>query len=168
MIRTSVDAARLPAAATVQSYKRLAEVERAFRSLKTVDLHVRPIHHRKPDRVRAHVFLCLLAYYVEWHMRQALKPLLFDDDDKATAEATRQSVVAPAQRSARAKAKAATKRTADGWPVHSFQTLLADLATLTKNQVRPFGPDGTTLDILATPTELQRRAFDLLGVSPRV
>ena len=168
VIRTSVGAERLPAAATVQSYKRLAEVERAFRSLKTVDLHVRPIHHRKPDRVRAHVFLCLLAYYVEWHMRQALKPLLFDDDDKATAEATRPSVVAPAQRSARAKAKAATKRTADGWPVHSFQTLLADLATLTKNQVRPFGPDGTTLDILATPTELQRRAFDLLGVSPRV
>jgi len=168
VIRTSVDAARLPAAATVQSYKRLAEVERAFRSLKTVDLHVRPIHHRKPDRVRAHVFLCLLAYYVEWHMRQALKPLLFDDDDKATAEAARPSVVAPAQRSARAKAKAATKRTADGWPVHSFQTLLADLATLTKNQVRPFGPDGATLDILATPTELQRRAFELLGVSPRM
>jgi len=168
VIRTSVDAVQLPAAATVQSYKRLAEVERAFRSLKTVDLHVRPIHHRKPDRVRAHVFLCLLAYYVEWHMRQALKPLLFDDDDKATAEATRRSVVAPAQRSARAKAKAATKRTADGFPVHSFQTLLADLATLTKNQVRPFGPTGTTLDILATPTEVQRRAFELLGVSPRV
>ena len=168
VIRTNVPAGRLLAPETVRSYKRLAEVERAFRSLKTVDLHVRPIHHRKADRVRAHVFLCLLAYYVEWHMRQALQPLLFDDEDKAAAEALRPSVVAPAQRSPRAKAKAATKRTEDGWPVHSFQTLLADLATLTKNQVRPLGADGATLDILATPTPLQQRAFELLGVSARL
>jgi hypothetical protein len=168
VIRTNVPAGRLLAPETVRSYKRLAEVERAFRSLKTVDLHVRPIHHRKAERVRAHVFLCLLAYYVEWHMRQALKPLLFDDEDKAAAEALRPSIVAPAQRSPRAKAKAATKRTEDGLPVHSFQTLLADLATLTKNQVRPLGADGATLDILATPTPLQQRAFELLGVSARL
>jgi hypothetical protein len=168
VIRTNVPASEWPAPETVRAYKRLAEVERTFRSLKTVDLHVRPIHHRTADRVRAHVFLCLLAYYVEWHMRQALKPLLFDDDDKAAAEALRASIVAPAQRSPRAKAKAATKRTADGWPVHSFQTLLADLATLTQNQVRPLGADGVTLDILTTPTPLQQRAFELLGVSARL
>ena len=168
VIRTNVPVGGMPASETVRAYKRLAEVERTFRSLKTVDLHVRPIHHRTADRVRAHVFLCLLAYYVEWHMRQALKPLLFDDDDKAAAEALRASIVAPAQRSPRAKAKAATKRTEDGLPVHSFQTLLADLATLTQNQVRPLGPDGVTLDVLTMPTPLQQRAFDLLGVSARV
>ena len=168
VIRTNVPADGWPAAETVRAYKRLAEVERTFRSLKTVDLHVRPIHHRTAARVRAHVFLCLLAYYVEWHMRQALKPLLFDDDDKAAAEGLRPSVVAPAQRSPRAKAKAATKRTEDGWPVHSFQTLLADLATLTQNQVRPLGADGVTLDLLTTPTPLQQRAFELLGVSARL
>jgi hypothetical protein len=168
VIRTSVAARELPATETVRSYKRLAEIERAFRSLKTVDLHVRPIHHRKADRVRAHVLLCLLAYYVEWHMRQALKPLLFDDDDKAAAEATRPSIVAPAPRSPRAKAKAATKRTAEGLPVHSFQTLLVDLATLTLNQVRPRGVDGAMLNILTTPTPLQQRAFDLLSVSARL
>src|ERR1700675_2119761 len=168
VIRTNVPAARLLAPETVRSYKRLAEVERAFRSLKTVDLHVRPIHHRTADRVRAHVLLCLLAYYVAWHMRQALPPLLFDDEDKAAAEALRPSIVAPAPRSPRAKAKAATKRTEDGWPVHSFQTLLADLATLTQNQVRPLGADGVPLDILTTPTPLQQRAFELLGVSARL
>jgi hypothetical protein len=168
VIRTNVPADGWPAPEAVRAYKRLAEVERTFRSLKTVDLHVRPIHHRTADRVRAHVFLCLLAYYVEWHMRQALKPLLFDDDDKAAAEVLRTSIVAPAQRSPRATAKAATKRTEDGWPVHSFQTLLADLATLTRNQVRPAGADGGTLDILTTPTPLQQRAFELLGVSARL
>jgi Transposase DDE domain len=168
VIRTNVPADGWPASETVRAYKRLAEVERTFRSLKTVDLHVRPIHHRTADRVRAHVFLCLLAYYIEWHMRQALKPLLFDDDDPAAAEALRVSIVAPAQRSPRAKAKAATKRTADGWPVHSFQTLLSDLATLTQNQMRPLGADGVTLDVLTTATPLQQRAFDLLGVSARL
>lgn len=168
VIRTSVEAARLSAEEAVRSYKRLAHVERAFRSLKTVDLHVRPIHHRKADRVRAHVFLCLLASYVEWHMRDALKPMLFDDDDKAAAEATRPSIVAPARRSARAVAKAATKRPADGGPVHSFRTILADLATLTKNRVQPNAAGSLAFDMLATPTPLQRRAFELLGTSPRV
>ncbi|MGH7630961.1 MAG: IS1634 family transposase, partial [Gemmatimonadales bacterium] len=129
VLRTSVAADRLPMAEAVRSYKRLAAIERAFRSLKTVDLKVRPIHHRKADRVRAHVFLCMLAYYVEWHMRRALAPLLFDDDDQAAAEAERRSVVAPAQRSPRAKAKALTKRTDEGEPVHSFQSLLRHLRT---------------------------------------
>ena len=166
VIRTSVDATRLAATEAVRSYKRLAGVERAFRSLKTVDLKVRPIHHRKPDRVRAHVFLCMLAYYVEWHMRQALKPMLFDDDDTPAAAAARSSLVAPAKRSPRALAKALTKRTADGAPVHSFRTLLTDLATLTKNRVQPKAPGSPAFDMLATPTAIQSRAFQLLGVAP--
>ena len=124
VVRTSVPAAALGADEAVRSYKRLAEVERAFRSLKSVDLKLRPIHHRLEERVRAHVLLCLLAYYVEWHMRQALAPILFDDDDPAAAEAARTSVVAPAQRSQRAQRKASTKLTADDAPLHSFQTLL--------------------------------------------
>src|SRR3989442_1260753 len=136
VIRTSMAADRLPTAEAVRSYKRLAAIERAFRSLKTVDLKVRPIHHRKADRVRAHVFLCMLAYYVEWHMRRALAPILFDDDDKAIGEALRPSVVAPAQRSPRAKAKALTKRTDEGEPVHSFQSLLRHLRTIVKNRMR--------------------------------
>jgi hypothetical protein len=168
VIRTNVDAVQLAAAETVGTYKRLAHIERAFRSLKTVDLKVRPIHHRKAERVRAHVFLCLLAYYVEWHLRQALRPLLFDDDDPAGAAAQRRSVVAPARRSPRAEAKAAAKRTADGEPVHSFQTLLADLATLTKNRLQPKAAGSLAFDMLTTPTPLQRRALDLLGVSLRL
>ena len=168
IIRTSVAAPRLSAPEAVRTYKRLAHIERAFRSLKSVDLKVRPIHHRTANRVRAHVFLCLLAYYVEWHMRQALKPLLFDDEDPVAAEARRPSVVAPARRSPQAEAKAATKRTADGAPVHSFQTLLADLATLTKNRVQPKAPGSPAFDMLTTPTALQQRAFDLLRTSPRM
>ena len=136
IVRTRVPLDLRSTADTVRAYKSLATVERAFRSLKTVDLHVRPIGHRLAERVRAHVFLCMLAYYVEWHMRQALAPLLFDDDDKAAGEAQRASVVAPAQRSPRAQRKAQTKRTDDGMPVHRFQTLLDDLATVTKNRVR--------------------------------
>jgi hypothetical protein len=168
VIRTTVDATRLPATEVVRAYKRLAHVERAFRSLKTIDLKVRPIHHRKADRVRAHVWLCTLAYYVEWHMRRALQPMLFDDDDRAAGEARRRSVVAPARRSPRAEAKAATKRTPDGLPVHSFRTLVADLATLTKNRVQPKAPGSLAFEMLATPTTLQQRAFELLGVSPRL
>jgi len=168
VIRTPVDAARLPAAEVVRAYKRLAHVERAFRSLKTIDLKVRPIHHRKADRVRAHVWLCTLAYYVEWHMRQALQAILFDDDDPAAGEARRRSIVAPARRSPRAEVKAATKRTDDGLPVHSFRTLVADLATLTKNRVQPKAPGSPTFELLAIPTPLQQRAFALLGVSPRL
>ena len=165
VIRTSMAADRLPTAEAVRSYKRLAHIERAFRSLKTVDLAVRPIHHRKADRVRAHVFLCLLAYYVEWHMRRALAPILFDDDDKASGEAVRRSVVAPAQRSPRAKAKALTKRTAEGAPVHSFHTLLRDLRTIVKDRIRLTAHPAIEFDKTTTPTPLQQRALDRLGVS---
>ena len=168
VLRTNVAAAQLSTTEAVRSYKRLATIERAFRSLKTVDLKVRPIHHRTENRVRTHVFLCMLAYYLEWHMRRALAPILFDDDDPAAGEAARRSVVAPAQRSPRAQAKALTKRTDEGAPVHSFRTLLADLATLTKNRVQPKAPGVPPFDILATPTPVQRRAFDLLRVSPRL
>jgi transposase len=168
VIRTSVPADALGAAQAVQVYKRLAAVERAFRLLKSLDLLIRPVYHRLEDRVRGHVLLCMLAYYVEWHMRQALAPMLFEDDDKAAAEALRTSVVAPAQRSPRAQRKARTKQTDDGWPVHSFRTMLADLATLTKNQVRSLAAGGVTVEMLATPSPVQQRAFDLLQVSPRL
>ena len=140
VIRTNVSAEEIAAADAVRAYKSLSRVERAFRSFKGVDLKVRPVHHRLEKRVRAHVFLCMLAYYVEWHMRRALAPLLFDDDDPAAAEAARASPVAPARRSKAARAKAGRKRTPDGLPVHSFQSLLRDLATLTRNRVRPAVP----------------------------
>jgi len=167
VIRTSVPADTLAPEATVRAYKQLAAIERAFRSFKRIDLNVHPIHHRLADRVRAHVFLCMLAYYVEWHMRRALAPMLFDDDDPVGAEAQRASVVRPARRSPRARRKAQTKRTEDGMPVHSFQTLLEDLATVAKNRVRPKGAGAVTFDMITTPTPLQQRAFDLLGVSHR-
>ena len=129
-----------------------------------MDLYVRPIGHRLAERVRAHVFLCMLAYYVEWHMRQALAPLLFDDADKAAGEARRASVVAPAQRSPSAQRKTRTQRTDDGMPIHSFQTLLQDLATVTKNRLC-FYDRRTETTMLTTPTPLQQRALDLLQVS---
>src|ERR1022692_3358044 len=148
----------------VRNYKSLSGVERAFRSLKTVDLHVRPIHHRQPDRVRTHIFLCMLAYHGEWHMRQDLAPLLFDDDDKAAAQQLRTSVVAPAQRSTAAQQKAHSRRTQDDLPVHSFQTLLHDLATIVSNCVQPKDAAIPTFDFITTPTALQQRALDLLRV----
>jgi len=165
VLRTNVPAEALDTVSTVRAYKSLATVERAFRSLKTVDLHVRPIGHRLADRVRAHVLLCMLAYYVEWHMRQVLAPMLFDDDDKPTAETQRASVVAPAQRSPRARRKAQTQQTDDGRPVHSFQTLLHDLGTITKNQIRFVHSPLETTEMLTKPTPLQQRALDLLQVS---
>ena len=168
VIRTSVPKEALSSQQVVASYKSLSGVERAFRSLKSVDLHVRPIHHRLPDRVRAHILLCMLAYYVEWHMRQRLAPMLFDDDDKPQAQAARSSIVAPAQRSAAAKRKAFTKQTADGLPVHSFQTLLGDLATIVKNRIQPTDKSIPTFDMLTQPTAIQQRAFDLLGVPLRL
>jgi transposase len=163
VIRTTVPADEMDSHEVVRGYKSLSAVERAFRSMKTVDLKVRPIHHRLPNRVRAHVLLCMLAYYVEWHMRQALAPILFDDEDQAAAEAQRSSVVAKAQRSPSAQRKAQRKRTEDDLPVHSFQTLLKDLATLTKNHLY-FDSKQTTTSMLAEPTQLQARAFELLGV----
>jgi transposase len=163
VLRTSVAATAIPAEETVRCYKRLAQVERAFRSLKSVDLKVRPIYHRLADRVRAHVLLCMLAAYVEWHMKQSLTPLLFTDEDPQAGESLRSSVVAPAQRSAQALEKIHTRTTRDGFPVHSFATLIQDLATLTRNQVNVAG---RTLEMIATPTPLQRRAFELLEIAP--
>ena len=168
VIRTSVPAAALPAEQAVRNYKRLAVVERAFRSLKSVDLKVRPIHHRLEQRVRTHVLLCMLAYYVEWHMRQALAPILFDDNDPVAAEAARPSVVAPAQRSPQAQRKAITKLAADDTPLHSFHTLLSDLATVAKNRILPNTEHPVPFDLITAPTALQQRAFDLLGVNYRM
>jgi len=167
VIRTSVKKEMLSSQQVVASYKSLSGVERAFRSLKTVDLHVRPIHHHLPDRVRAHILLCVLAYYVEWHMRQLLAPILFDDDDKPQAQAARASIVAPAQRSTGAKLKALTKQTTDGIKVHSFQTLIGDLATIAKNRIQPMDQNIAVFDMLTQPTAIQQRALDLLGVSIR-
>ena len=166
VIRTSVSSECLDAESTVRAYKDLSKVERAFRSLKTVDLKVRPIHHRLEDRVRAHVFLCMLAYYVEWHMRQALAPILFEDEEKEAAEALRDSIVSPAQRSPVAKAKDKTKRTMDDFPTHSFTTLLKDLATLAKNLLQTAGTPAAEFYLLTEPTEPQHRAFQLLEVTP--
>jgi Transposase DDE domain len=162
VLRTSVSPETLDAPAVVLAYKSLSQVERAFRSLKTVDLEVRPIHHRLADRVRAHVFLCMLAYYVTWHMHQALAPMLFEDHDKDAAAKGRPSPVAPAVVSPAAKAKAASRKTADGQPVHSFRTLLQDLGTLTRNIVR-FG-DSPAVIMLANPTPLQQDIFARLEV----
>jgi hypothetical protein len=171
VLRTSVPAANLDATASVLAYKSLAQVEHAFRCLKSEDLEVRPIHHRLAGRVRAHVFLCMLAYYVQWHMHQKLAPLLFQDHDRPAAAAARTSAVAKADVSPAAKAKASSRTTADGLPVHSFRSLLADLATLTRNTVRlasgaPFGHgDALPMTMLVRPTPLQQRAFDLLAVA---
>lgn len=164
VIRTSVDAAVLDANTTVRAYKGLSHAERAFRSLKTVDLKIRPIHHWLEGRVRAHVFLCMLAYYVEWHMRERLKPILFDDDQPKQLEGV--SPVAPARPSAAATAKHASKRTAQGLPVHSFQSLLRDLATCTLNQTTIALAKPIAANIVARPTLVQATAFNLLEVDP--
>ena len=167
IVRSNVEPEQFDAAQTVRAYKDLSKVERAFRCLKSVDLKVRPIHHRRPDRVRAHVLLCMLAYWVEWHMRQALAPLLFDDHDPAAAEQQRRSVVEPAKRSPAALAKAGRKRTDDHLPVHSFRTLLADLGTLTANTMQVTEGDAT-FRLQTQPTPTQQRCFELLGVTPRL
>jgi len=164
VVRSNLPAQPLGPEQLVGAYKGLSKAERAFRCLKTVDLKVRPIHHRLADRVRAHVLLCMLAYYVEWHMRQAWAPLLFDDEDPAAGEALRDSPVAPAQRSPAARRKAARKRTDQDQPVHSFQTLLADLATIAKNRIQPNVPGAEPFEKTTQPTPLQARALSLLGV----
>jgi len=165
VIRTSLPAETFDDATTVRSYKSLACVERAFRCIKTVDLHVRPVYHWLADRVRAHVFLCMLAYYLEWHMRQRLAPMLFDDTDKEVAETLRASVVAPAQRSPAAVTKQTTGQTGDGLPVHSFRSLLADLATLVRNTVVTAITPHHPLTVLTRPTPVQHKALTLLGVT---
>ena len=165
VIRTNVEDKTLAANDVVGAYKGLARVERAFRSLKTVDLHIRPIHHWLAPRVRAHVFLCMLACHVEWLMRERLKPMLFDDDDPAAAR-ERVSIVAPAQPSPAALRKRASKRAADGLPVHSFQSLLRDLATCTLNEMTTTLNEAYSFTLVATPTPLQAQAFALLAVDP--
>ena len=162
IIRTSVPVAQMSAPDCVRNYKSLAHVERAFRSLKTIDLKVRPIHHRTADRVRAHIFLCMLAYYVEWHMREAWRELMFADTEPQ-AKATRDPV-APARRSKAALAKATRHTLDDGTSVHSFSTLMAVLATIVRNTCRTphAGPDAPTFAVLTTPNAKQQRAFELL------
>jgi hypothetical protein len=166
VIRTSVPTARLDAAAAVAAYKSLAHVERAFRSIKTIDLHVRPVFHYSAERVRAHVFLCMLAYYVEWHMRERLKSMLFDDEYLEEISAGRASPVLKAVRSKHAKAKDASKRADDGLPLHSLRTLLQDLSTLTYNIARTGANPDTTIVITSRPTPIQNKAFRLLAISP--
>jgi Transposase DDE domain len=166
VLRTSVAGDSLESGEVVSSYKALAQVERAFRAFNT-DLDIRPIRHRTEERVRAHVLLRMLSYYITWHMHRRLAPMLFTDDDKATAQAARPSPVAPATRSPRALAKAATKRTPGDLPAHSFATLLSDLATVCLNQIQPADPALPSFRLVTTPTPIQRRAYDLLGVSHR-
>jgi DDE family transposase len=165
VVRTNLPAEICDDATTVRSYKSLALVERAFRCLKTVDLQVRPIYHWLADRVRAHVLLCMLAYYLEWHMRQTLAPMLFEDADKQAAKTLRTSVVAPAQRSPAAVQKQTTKSSPDGLPVHSFQTLLADLSTIAQNTIVTAITPNYPLTMVTRPTPTQQRAFQLLGLS---
>ena len=151
VLRTSVAAGDLDSGEVVSSYKALAQVERAFRAFNT-DLDIRPIRHRTEDRVRAHVFLRMLSYYLSWHMQARLAPLLFTDDDKPAAQAARTSPVAPAVRSPRALAKAATKQTPAALPVHSFATLLADLGTICLNTIAPADPALPGFRLVTTPT----------------
>ena len=166
MLRTSEPADRLPTAAVVRGYKDLTRVERAFRSLKTVDLHIRPIRHRVESRVRAHLFLCLLAYYVHWHLRQALAPLLFDDEDLEAERARRDPVLA-AQPSDSAKRKKRKRLTEDGLPLQSLETLMAHLGTRARHQCRlPSEPDAPCVQRLTEPTPLQQRAFELIRMFP--
>lgn len=164
VIRTSLPENEIDGPETVRAYKRLAYVERAFRALKTVDLKVRPVFHRTEPRVRSHVLLCMLAYYVEWHMRQKLKPMLFDEERLESTQDERQSVVQPAKASARTQRKAQTKRTPDGDPVHSLNTLLNDLATLSQNTVKPHVPGAENYKLLTKPTPIQEKAFKRLGI----
>ena len=165
MLRTSLPTQTLQREEVVLRYKDLADVERFFRTLNS-ELDVRPIRHRLADRVRAHMFLRMLSYYISWHMKQALAPILFADNDKPAAAAKRTDPVSPAQRSDEALSKAARKRTHDDDPLHSFTSLLTDLATICANHIQPTN-DLPAFTMITTPTPLQRRAFELLGVSHR-
>jgi transposase len=164
VIRTSVPSAHLDTSEAVQAYKDLSRVERAFRSLKTIDLDIRPIRHWTPKRVRAHVFLCMLAYHVEWHLRDALAPLLFHDTELEAAREERASPVAKTEPSATVKAKKATKRSADAQPVMSFSQLMAHLGTLTRNTMRVPLRKSHRFTLHSRPTKLQDAAFKLLGI----
>jgi transposase len=166
VIRTSEPARKLARDDVVRTYKNLAEVERVFRTMKSLDIRVRPIRHWNEDRVRAHIFICLLAYYVEWHMRKALRPMLFDDEQRERIR-PRRDPVAPAQPSPSAEKKKSTKSTPDGLPVHSFDTLLAELATLCRNVCQRKNDDGKhTFNMMTQPSAIQEKAFKLLEVYP--
>ena len=162
VIRTSEPAERLSPEDTVRSYKRLAQVERVFKTFKGIELLVRPIWHRTEDHVRAHLFLCMLAYYVEWHMRKALAPLLFDDETLTKTRKTRHPV-RPAEASLSAQKKKTRKTSSEGLTVHSFSTLMAALGTRCRNRCR-IGASGTSISRLTEPTPLQAKAFQLLGL----
>lgn len=164
VLRTSVEKETLTSQEVVSSYKSLANVERVFRGFNT-DLDIRPIRHRNEGRVRVHVFLAMLSYYVSFHMARTLSPMLFKDDDPKGAKALRDSPVAPAKRSSSANAKASTKRNADHMPVHSFATLMEDLATVVANRIQPTDTDLPSFIMITKPTPLQQQAFELLGVS---
>jgi transposase len=163
IIRTSVKAERMDAPTCVRTYKSLAQVERAFRSIKTMDLKVRPIHHHLEGRVRAHIFLCMLAYYVEWHMRDVWRELMFTDEDQAP-KLTRDPV-APAKRSDAAMRKVIGRTLEDGSPAHSFQTLMAQLQTIVRNTccTQKSADDAPTFELVTLPTEKQKRALELIG-----
>jgi transposase len=166
VVRTNLPKKALDEAATVGAYKSLARVERAFRSLKTVDIHLRPIFHWTAPRVRAHVLLCMLAYHVEHHMRARLAPMLYDETDREAAAAMRPSIVAPAERSDAARRKQTTGRTDDGLPVHSFRSLLADLATYCRIQATTALNEKYVFTLHTRPTPIQQRAFNLLAINP--
>jgi hypothetical protein len=166
VVRTNLPKKLLDDAATVGAYKSLARVERAFRALKTVDIHLRPIFHWTTPRVRAHVLLCMLAYHVEHHMRARLAPMLYDETDHEAAAAMRASIVAKAERSEAARRKQTTGLTDDGLPVHSFQSLLADLATYARIQATTVLNDKYVFTLHTRPTPIQQRAFELLAVNP--
>jgi len=165
VVRTSISSKVFGATEVVKAYKSLSHVEQAFRCFKSVDLKVRPIFHRLEDRVRAHLLLCLLAYYVEWHMRKALAPVLFEEDDPQDAQTKRTSIVDSAKKSESARRKAATKRTIENLPVHSFRSLLADLATITSMTIQPRQKELPCFEKVTHPTPVQRRALQLLKVN---
>ena len=164
VVRSSVNEEQMNSEQVVGTYKSLAKVERAFRCMKTVDLSLRPIYHSNEDRIRSHVFICMLAYYVEWHMRKQLRPLLFADDDQESAAAARESIVAPAQRSKSAKRKDSRRRTDDDFPVQSFHDILADLGTLCRNRIR-IPEFESEFDKLTLATPYQQHVLDLLQVA---
>jgi len=165
VVRTSVGKQQMASDSVVANYKSLAKVERAFRCMKTIDLSLRPIYHRNEERIRSHVFICMLAYYVEWHMREKLRPVLFAEENHEAADEARQSVVSPAQRSSSAKRKDARRRTDDGHPVQSFRDILHDLATLCRNRIR-ISSVNAEYDKLTTPTPYQEHVLELLGIAP--
>ena len=167
VVRTSLSASDIKVEEAVEAYKSLSRVERAFRSMKTSSLEVRPVYVYSENHVRGHVFLCMLAYYVEWHMRRALAPVLFEDDDREEARAARNSVVEPAEVSRSAKEKADTKKTAGGLTVHSLSTLMRHLATLTLNMSTPAGRPDCVIPVVTEQTPTQRTAFELLEIDPR-